>query len=147
MLCPRSRMEIIAPLRNCKTIWKHFRPIGIFIYLKFNYVLLTVSPKYIIECTILCTLSWFHIFKSTCGHNHPSNISGRGFQEAGPSAPRFPLVSPGGLQETRLWQGDACQAGPRCGKHAQTWSVPHPRWVGPAGPCSEGFRTETKKLI
>jgi hypothetical protein len=51
---------MMAPLQHCETTWKHFRSIDISIYLKFDYILLTGSLTYIIECTILATLWWFH---------------------------------------------------------------------------------------
>lgn len=58
MLFPKITKTIkIEPLQNCKTIWKHLRPTEMSIYLKFHYVLLTVSTQFIPECTHLHTVS------------------------------------------------------------------------------------------
>lgn len=151
ILGPRSTNNVkIAPLQNCKTTEKYFRPIEI--YLNFDYVLLMKSPKYTMEMYYIAhtfMISHVPIYTWTwlALNVRASFWPGYSRRQRPICTPGSPLISPGGLPETRLWQGNTCQAGPRCGKHAQLWSVPHPGWVGPAGPCSEGFRTETKKMI
>ena len=147
MLFPKITKTIkIEPLQNRKTIWKHLRPTEMSSYLKFHYVLLTVSTQFIPECTHLHTVShvtsqfqtstWTWLPLQCQGHTSGQGSPGGRV----PSALQILLFSPGGLWETRLCLGNAWQAGPRCGKQAQMPSDPRPGQGGPAGPCSERLR-------
>lgn len=152
MICLKSTNTVkTAPLQNCRTVRKHFRSTEISIYLNFDLFCSQYHPNTswnALDCINFHDFTFLNlhldmIIPPVWGHTSGQSSSGG----RGPSARQAPAYLPQRIQETRLWQGNACQAGPRCGKHAQMWSVLHPGWFGPAGSCSAGLRTETKKLI
>lgn len=121
MVCLKSTNTIkTAPLQNYKTIWKHFRFIEISIYLKFDFVLLTVSTKYITECTVLCILPRFHIFKLTHGHDYPCSVEAillaKVVQEAEAHLhSRLLLISPRGSRRPGCGKGMPARQAPGVG--------------------------------
>ena len=107
MLFPKITKTVkIEALQNCKTIWKHLRPTEMSIYLKFHYVLLTVSTQFITERTHLHTVS--HVtsqFQTSTWTWLPLQSQGHASGQGGPggtvpSALQILLFSPGGLWET-----------------------------------------------